>query len=292
MHANMKYYVVSMGGIFVSLGIGILIGFNLNYDQELSKQQSEIIKDLDVRFDELKTTNDNLEIKLKELNSEYDKTIAFMNNNLDKLIIDELKGQSIGIISTNSSVKVNHISDAITKANGNIAFSINFTNKINDENILKQLSENLKVEIKDSNQLALYVLEALQNNEAESKLKILKDLELIDSVSLSSDYKNCDSVILNGDGNSDEVENIFKDLNKTIIEKLKSNGKYLVGTDIVDSKLPYIDLYSDSAIPTINNIDEQAGKLSLVILLKDKNISGNFGTGEEVDSLIPNIKNK
>ena len=47
MHINMKYYVVSIGAIFIALGIGMLVGFNLNYDQELSKQQATIIEDLD-----------------------------------------------------------------------------------------------------------------------------------------------------------------------------------------------------------------------------------------------------
>ena len=61
MHINMKYYIVSIGAIFISLGIGILVGYNLNYDQELSKQQASVISDLDNKFDALKVTNDNLE---------------------------------------------------------------------------------------------------------------------------------------------------------------------------------------------------------------------------------------
>ena len=64
MHINMKYYIVSIGAIFISLGIGILVGYNLNYDQELSKQQASVISDLDNKFDALKVTNDNLEKSL------------------------------------------------------------------------------------------------------------------------------------------------------------------------------------------------------------------------------------
>ena len=64
MHINMKYYVVSIGAIFIALGIGMLVGFNLNYDQELSKQQATIIEDLDKKFENLKTKNDELETAL------------------------------------------------------------------------------------------------------------------------------------------------------------------------------------------------------------------------------------
>ncbi|WGX75790.1 copper transporter [Paraclostridium bifermentans] len=64
MHINMKYYIVTIGAIFIALGIGMLVGFNLNYDQELSKQQAAIIDDLDAKFEDIKTTNDELEGKL------------------------------------------------------------------------------------------------------------------------------------------------------------------------------------------------------------------------------------
>ena len=53
--------------------IGILVGFNLNYDQELSKQQASVISDLDNKFEDLKVTNDNLEKRLADLNEDYDK---------------------------------------------------------------------------------------------------------------------------------------------------------------------------------------------------------------------------
>lgn len=64
MHINMKYYIVTIGAIFIALGIGMLVGFNLNYDQELSKQQASIINDLDNKFEEIKNTNNDLEKKL------------------------------------------------------------------------------------------------------------------------------------------------------------------------------------------------------------------------------------
>ncbi|MEF3402036.1 copper transporter, partial [Listeria monocytogenes] len=73
MHINMKYYIVTIGAIFIALGIGMLVGFNLNYDQELSKQQAAIIDDLDAKFEDIKTTNDELEGKLDKKESEYKK---------------------------------------------------------------------------------------------------------------------------------------------------------------------------------------------------------------------------
>ena len=174
MHINMKYYIVTIGAIFISLGIGMLVGFNLNYDQELSKQQSEVINDLDTKFDELRNTNNDLEEKLKSLNLSYDKTIDFINDNVDKLIPQELENQNIGIISTNGSTDVNYAEEAIIKANGNISFNINFTSNITDESLLNKLSQETKTDIKNSQQLIGYVLDTLKSEGAQQKLQTLE----------------------------------------------------------------------------------------------------------------------
>ena len=87
MHINMKYYIVSIGAIFIALGIGMLVGFNLNYDQEMSKQQANIISDLDKKFDNLKEKNDTLEKDLAKITEEYNKSIEFIDANFDKILV-------------------------------------------------------------------------------------------------------------------------------------------------------------------------------------------------------------
>ena len=99
MHINMKYYIVSIGAIFIALGIGMLVGFNLNYDQELSKQQDTIISDLDTKFENLKSKNDKLENDLDSITNSYDDSIEYINKNIDKLISNELLEKNIGLMS-------------------------------------------------------------------------------------------------------------------------------------------------------------------------------------------------
>ena len=134
MHINMKYYIVSIGAIFISLGIGILVGYNLNYDQALSEQQASIINDLDSKFNKLKDTNDSLEKSLDNLKGEYNKAIDFINKNVDSLVLNRLTDKSIGIISTNQDNNYTaSIDDIITKANGKVAFDIVLKNNIYNE---------------------------------------------------------------------------------------------------------------------------------------------------------------
>ena len=67
MNINMKYYIVTIGSIFLALGIGIIVGFNLNYDQELSKQQSEVLSEFEDRFDSLNQEKSDLNKQIEDL---------------------------------------------------------------------------------------------------------------------------------------------------------------------------------------------------------------------------------
>ena len=102
MHINMKYYVVSIGAIFIALGIGMLVGFNLNYDQELSKQQATIIEDLDKKFENLKTKNDELETALDSSEKNNTQLVEYINSNYEKIIKDELQDKNVGVITTSN----------------------------------------------------------------------------------------------------------------------------------------------------------------------------------------------
>ena len=202
MHINMKYYIVSIGAIFISLGIGILVGYNLNYDQELSKQQASVISDLDNKFDALKVTNDNLEKSLADLSDDYDKAIAFINDNVNNLVVGRLTDKNIGIISTNQDNDyTKEIKEIITTANGNVAFDITLNNNIFNEKKIEELATKLNLEIKDTKDIMAYIEEALSESNATLKLKELEDAEMIKINSLNENYQSYNSAVIAGGNN-------------------------------------------------------------------------------------------
>lgn len=287
MHINMKYYIVTIGAIFISLGIGMLVGFNLNYDQELSKQQAQIIGDLDVKFEELREKNNDLENKLKEINTSYDKTIDYINSNADKLIFEELTDKNIGVISINGNSNSEDIENTITKADGNVVFNINLKIDTISDDVLNDISAKIGVDIKTEADFINYVVESLKSDDAKEKLKYLEEVGLLSLNKLETDYASYTSVILSEESNTKDLEKHFELIDKLLIEKLKSEGKYLVGVENTNKKTSYIELYSDNKVATIDNINEGSGKLALVLALKDGNVVGNFGISETAESLIP-----
>ena len=288
MHINMKYYIVSIGAIFISLGIGILVGYNLNYDQELSKQQATVINDLDNKFNTLKETNDNLEKSLANLNEDYDKAMAFINDNVNSLVANRLIDKSIGIISTNQDNDyTKDIDNIITTANGDIAFDIVLKNNILNEKKIEELSAKLNLEFKTTKDIIVYIEQALSENNASEKLKQLESENIIKINSLNENYQAYDSVVIAGGNNGKTGKEQYNKLDKIVIETLKENEKNIVGVQQTSAKFSYVDLYSNDKITTIDNIDEGTGKLSLVIVLEDSTIEGKFGKLEGSDSIIP-----
>lgn len=288
MHINMKYYIVSIGAIFISLGIGILVGYNLNYDQELSEQQASIINDLDNKFDTLKVTNDNLEKSLADLNEDYDKAIEFINDNVDSLVTDRLIDKNIGIISTNQENDyTSEIKDIITKANGNVSFDIVINNNIFNEQKIEELSTKLNLEMKSTKDVMVYIEKILSKNDAKTKLKELEDANMIKINVLNENYQSYDSVVMAGGNNGKSGKEQYEKIDKVLIETLVDKEKNIVGVQQSNTKFSYVDLYSNDKVTTIDNIDEGVGKLSLVMVLQDNSIAGKFGKLEDSDSIIP-----
>lgn len=287
MHINMKYYVVSIGAIFISLGIGMLVGFNLNYDQELTKQQEEMIGELNLKFEDLRELNNKLEDDIALINSEYENSISFINANVDKIIADKLLNKSIGIISTNQDNDFNQeIADTLSKSGANIAFDIVLHNNIFEEEKLKELSQNLSMEFKSSKDVINYIVECLKTPDAKINLSKLQECQIINIRSISDNY-NFESIVLAGGNNGKLKEKLFNNLDKNLIEKLRSENKHIVGVQRSDSKYSYINLYFNEKVTSVDNIDEGIGKISMVMLLEDSNILGKFGRTEESDNLIP-----
>lgn len=288
MHINMKYYIVSIGAIFISLGIGILVGYNLNYDQELSKQQASVISDLDNKFDALKVTNDNLEKSLADLSDDYDKAIAFINDNVNNLVVGRLTDKNIGIISTNQDNDyTKEINEIITTANGNVAFDITLNNNIFNEKKIEALATKLNLEIKDTKDIIVYIEEALSESNASLKLKELEDAEMIKINSLNENYQSYNSVVIVGGNNGKLGKEQYENIDKILIETLKDKDKNIVGVQESNTKFSYVDLYFNDKVTTIDNVDEGIGKLSLVMVLQDSSIAGKFGKLEGSDSIIP-----
>lgn len=287
MHINMKYYIVSIGAIFLALGIGILIGFNLNNNEELSKQQASIIEQLDEEFNDIKEENDTLKGDLKETDKKYDALIEYVNENADSLMSGSLSGKKVAVVSTYGRTEnVDKLKEIVNAYDGSVAFELIFNKEITDEEIIKQAAEKTGEKFKTTGDVVDYVFDIIKRGNVET-LAPLEELKIIDLNSESDDISNFSSVLVSAASESSDPAKQFNALDKFVVSKLKSENKYVVEAQVTGAKTSYVEQYAKNKAATVDNIDEKTGELSLVALVQDENLVGNFGRLDTASSLIP-----
>mgnify|MGYP004560567925 CR=1 FL=1 len=151
---------------------------------------------------------------------------------------------------------------------------------------IKELDSALQLQLKTEKDVVNYIMSCLKEENAMDKLQQLEKLEMIKINYLSDNYLDCSQVVM-ASGDTNESSNKFTNIDKIIIDKLKEDGKYVIGTQKSDVKFSDLENYKKDKIPTINNSQQGTGKLSLVYALRDSVEKGNFGIGDKVDSIIP-----
>ena len=288
MNINMKYYIVTICAIFIALGVGILVGFNLNYDQALSKQQSEVLESFNTEFESLKDKNKNLHSQIEDLNGELDTIKEFVDKNIDALTQDVLTDKNTGIIITSENNDYSEIvEDLIKKANGTVSFNIIVKDNINKEDKLSEISMSLNKTFESSSDVINYIVECLNSAKNYDQLYALENLGVIKINNLDEKkYQDYDSVVLLGELTGKDAKIKFDQKEKIILNKLKENNKYLVAANQSKSDNTILKLYSENNISTIDNINEGIGKVSLTNLLKNQNVVGHYGTSDVSTEII------
>lgn len=288
MNINMKYYIVTIGAIFIALGVGILVGFNLNYDQALSKQQSEVLESFNTEFEDLKDKNKNLQAEIESLNGDIEATREYIDKNVDVLTADVLTDKNTGIILTSENHDYSEeIEKIITNANGEVSFNIVIKDNISDKEKLANLSKNLNKTFKSSQDVIDYIVSSLGSTKGYDQLYALEDLGVIKINNIDENkYQDYDSVVLLGELTGKDAKVKFNTKEKLVLDGLKEENKYLVAVSQSDSNSEILKLYSENNISTIDNINEGMGKISLTTLLKNQNIVGNYGNSDLAKELI------
>ena len=288
MNINMKYYIVTIGAIFIALGVGILVGFNLNYDQALSKQQSEVLESFNTEFDDLKNKNKNLQSEIDNLNGDVNTLKSYVDKNVNGLTVDALTDKNTGIILTSENYDYSEeLEELITNANGTVSFNIVIKDNISDEDKLARLSKDLNKTFKSSQDVINYIVDSLASAKGYEQIYALEDLGVVKINEIKKEnYQAYDSVVLLGESSGDDIKAKFNEKEKIIIDKLKEGNKYLVAVSQSNSENTTLELYSKNNVSTIDNINEGIGKVSLVNLLKNQNIVGSYGTSKNAKELI------
>ena len=126
----------------------------------------------------------------------------------------------------------------------------------------------------------------MKDNKNKVALLKLEELGIIKINKFDDNYKTLDSLVLAGGNNNSKDNNKLKGVDIPLIKYFKQNKIYTLGVEQLEVEHSYISSYIENKIPTIDNINQGTGKLSLVLSLQKK-LGGHYGVTESAQSLIP-----
>ena len=284
MHINFKYFIVSIGAIFLALGVGILIGTSMGSSVDIQEQNAAIVTDIDKQFKQLKEKDDKLTETNKNLLAKIDNIKDFIADNESLLNDQKLSGKKLALISFNEKANVDNVKNALTNAGASIELDIQIKDEVLNTTNLEKINTKLNQKFTKKEEVISYIANAIKNSSDTSSLASLEELGLIKVRANNGTYDTVNAILVfNGSTSSGKTK--FPSLIKPILDQIKED-KYTVAIATSGENVGLKE-FSKIKVSTIDNIDEAAGRVSLIDLLASSNIIGSFGNSLEGDKLLP-----
>lgn len=289
MNINIKYYIITISSIFIALGIGILIGFNLNNKDVFKKEQMNIISDLEKKIVSLKSEKEIFESTVDKLTHDKENLNKYIQTTFTKLVEDELLEKNIGILRLNEDYFYNEVEELIVSANGSVAFDISLKEELKNINIedlntmFNLVDEN---KMKDKNDFYKFIFDNIFVQRDEVIIQKLKESNIL-SLNTLNEFENLDGLFVCG-GSLESDKNGLEEFDKIFLDYFKEKKTNIVGVEKSIVDYSYIDFFKKNKISTVDNMDEFVGRYSaLKAILGNK---GHYGTKKTAQSYIPEVK--
>lgn len=270
---NIRYYVITIVAIFISIGLGIVIGFNLNSNDIYINQQKILLESLEERFSELRIEKEYFTTQIEQLKIENQKNMNFIDIIYDEVINNQLIDMSMAIIITTDNYYYSDIRNVLEGAGATIPIEIQITDKIHGvQSVSLDTEEGTSVQVNGLQELAGIINNEvvkliLEGNES-LLLKTLAQEGYIKYIYDETSYvKNpAKQVIMAGGGLVEGTQKLTM-VDLSLMDTLLNHGISIVGVERNDVSYSYLPYYQKRNIPVIDQINTTMGKISLVITL-------------------------
>ena len=286
MFINIKYFIVTIAAVFFSLGIGIMIGFNLNNSEIFTQQQIKLVDDMDKKLNELRVKNDEMNNQLVEKDKSIEIYNEFVNSYYEDLIKDRLVDKNLLIIQTTGDYFFSDISqwEAISGANIHTYLTIN-SNNFNSLTIA-QYPDLFTEDSLDTEKLFNYIINLTSENNS-LKLAELEQLGILKIVSTSNNQEPFNQVVLLG-GELEESKEKVEKVDLALARSISSKNIPIVFAEESNANYSSIEQFKNLKISTVDNVDQAIGRISLSVVLSG--VDGNYGIKDTASKLFPTYK--
>jgi len=285
MFINIKYLVITVISIFLALGIGILIGVQIDSQDLILAQQEITVQKMENKLEELNRINSDLQNELSKLATINNTNENYIKNIFPDYIKNKLLGMHIVILETADEYTYASMRQALKTAGAQVTSVTIISDK------LLSMSEEEKAElmgyfgITESENITPVVLkriaETVGGRFVPDDIAFLIEMGLIyvnGTLEQPADY-----VVLAG--GSSENGDKHEIIDVPLIRELKKLSLPLVGVETTAVEVSYIDVYKKQQLSTVDNVDTIIGQTSLVLVINGK--EGHYGVKKSANSLMP-----
>lgn len=283
-----RYHLLSLVGVFLALGLGVLVGISVSDTGVLETSQDVLVRDIQSDLDGLRTEN-------SQLSRERATNIRFQDDSFPFVVGGRLQGKRIAIVASSAAGDevVRKLTSAIDAAGGQVTS----TTILNPRFDLPAAAAKLRADLKSDaafasvDEATFSTLVGRQLARDISKGGGVKLLAPLQGVMVDSNNGNydipVDAVVFVTRADNDQVA-AYTEFEKMFLLGIKDLGVPVAGTETEDAPVSEIPLYQSVDISSVDNLDSRIGQVSLVYVLSGE--KGAFGVKPTADLLIPILR--
>ncbi|MGI6412456.1 MAG: copper transporter [Syntrophomonadaceae bacterium] len=288
---DLRYHIASLIAVFLSLGLGILIGSTIVGNDIMVDQQQKMINSLEEQFYVLREKEASLmaenEYKSKILGN-YEN---YSQSLLPYLVEDRLMDYKVAIVVSGDNEIPAGMINALSIAGAQVVSkTIILSNLSLDDSELRtrvmefyDMGEEATVE-EMKQQIAASVAAIITNNGSPELIRFLQENGLVK-------FSGSNTIPVNGIiliGGSNNLANFFaQSFDTALIKHLSETGHRVFGVEHSLVTYSCMTHYQENNISTIDNIDLSPGQISLILAMDGE--QGHYGIKETAQKFIPSL---
>ena len=278
---DMRYHIASLVAVFLALTVGLLLGSLIADKGVLADRQEQLVESIRADVNNINEENAALRVKLKEVEGFQEEVlpVAIKNRLLDKRVM--IAGMRAGQEDT-----VNSIRKALELAGAQTYFLQIKTSRLNfsDKKLVARLGVKFGAEAVDGGAFeTLFWSRLAAELSGKEPPALIGELTAMGLIEVEPGALPLDNIVILAPG---EKEVSHRDA--LFVEALvQLGGVRAVGVETGDTKPSRVAAYKLRNVSTVDNIETVPGKISLVYLLENRELTAHFGTKATADKLLP-----
>ncbi|MHB1389622.1 MAG: copper transporter [Thermoleophilia bacterium] len=284
-----RYHMLSLVGIFLALGLGLLIGISLSDNGVVDTSQAGLVNNIQHDLSDLRNQN----IALGRDNAA---NVRYQDDTFPFIVGGRLQGKKIALVATSKAGDdlLRKASSAIHGAGGQVVSTTVLNPRLDNTALTAKLKSDLKSDpayAAANESSAPSLTSQLLAKELSGRAGVPKGLPALQGIAVDSvngSYETPVDAVVYVTRADDDHTPAWADLEKKLLLNLKDMGVMTVGSEPADAPLSEVPLFLSVDISSVDNLDSRIGQTSLVYILSGE--KGAFGIKTTADMLIPILR--